>query len=417
MSAAGATEDFAGLAALSQEFVLACDASGRVTACDGRATRRLGLRPGASLFDVVRRGTEPKLASLLSAGLRRDVPDWEVLLAVDGRALTVSFCARPIDGGVTLVGCIVPEGYARALEQVSGALSEIASLHRETERHQRDLMRVHEALEEAARRDAFLAAASGELSEGDNLRAALRAVLSLAVPQFAEWAVIDVREGAEVDRLASTHADPAREPAAATVAWPGAFTRDDGLGRTLRRGTSELLEGAALASFTVDAAGQAWLDLLGTAALLIAPLVVRGRAFGALLLGAGQRERLDTRMIPLAEDLARRIALAADNARMSAAAQAAEIEREAALLEAARALVGPAASLLASAARVRSAARDDRQLEIAADIERVAREQSRSVERVLDVIDSLRRSRLSGSAPTSSVDPGTLLGAVARAPR
>jgi len=46
-----------------------------------------------------------------------------------------------------LVGSLVPEGYGAALAQVSSTLSELATLHRETERQQRELTRRAEELQ------------------------------------------------------------------------------------------------------------------------------------------------------------------------------------------------------------------------------------------------------------------------------
>ncbi len=414
-AAVGEALDAAVVEALSQEFALVCRADGSVRWCDGRATRRFGLREGASLFDVVRRGTEAKLGALLAAGCRREVPDWEVLLAVEGRALTVSFRAKPFDEGVALVGCVVPEGYARALEQVSGALSEIASLHRETERQQRELMEAHEALEDAARRDAFLAAVGAELAGRPDIRAALRGVLAVTVPQFADWAVVDVREGAGVARLASVHADPSRDARCATVVWPETFSGEDGLGRTARRGVSEQLQGAALASFAVDPATHAWLDALGTVAMLVTPLVVRGAVIGALVLGVERIDRrFDTLALPLAEDLARRVAVAFDNARMGAAEVAENAARDGLLLEAARSLVGPTAVLLGAAARLRATTRDAVRAEAIETVERAARDQSHAVEGFIEAIEGMRR-RSSAPAEATAADGAALLGAVGKA--
>ena len=127
--------------ALSREVALACAASGEILWADERAARLLEVAPGHALRALAAQGTEDKVERLLTLARGERVEGWEVVLCVNDKPCTFAFRGAPHDGGVALVGSLVPEDYADSLSQVSETLSELAALHRETERQQRELKR------------------------------------------------------------------------------------------------------------------------------------------------------------------------------------------------------------------------------------------------------------------------------------
>lgn len=132
-------------AGLSRELQLRCAPDGTIVWLDQRARDFLGVDRGARLRELAAPGTEDKLERLL----REEEPGaaWEVVLAVQDRPVVLAFRSRRTpEGVVALTGSRVPEEYAGTADQLSASMSELAALHRETDRQQRELLRRHEEL-------------------------------------------------------------------------------------------------------------------------------------------------------------------------------------------------------------------------------------------------------------------------------
>ena len=69
----------------SREFILACDAEGRIVWLDSRAQRRLGELLGSSFFQLAAPGAEEKVRALFECSRRE--PSRESELAMLTRAL------------------------------------------------------------------------------------------------------------------------------------------------------------------------------------------------------------------------------------------------------------------------------------------------------------------------------------------
>jgi signal transduction histidine kinase/CheY-like chemotaxis protein len=143
---------------LSREVALVCDASGALTWLDDRAVRLLEAVPGQSLRSLAAQGTEDKVDRLVTLARDERVERWEIILCVGGQPRTFAFRGAPHEGGAALVGSLVPEDYAASLSQVTETMSELAAMHRETERQQRELkrradelVRINRELEESNR--------------------------------------------------------------------------------------------------------------------------------------------------------------------------------------------------------------------------------------------------------------------------
>jgi PAS domain S-box-containing protein len=185
-------------------------------------------------------------------------------------------------------------------------------------------------LEAARRRLEFLAEASALLADSLDYATTLRNLARLAVPALADWCMVHVVEDAGVvRRIEVAHADPAHaELARELFARYPTFDMRTARGanaRVLRSGRAELATGiddAWLAECARDAGHLDMLRELNPASMMVVPLLARGRTLGTIVLAAAESgRRYAAADLALAEDLALRAALAADNARLYHEAQ------------------------------------------------------------------------------------------------
>jgi signal transduction histidine kinase len=182
--------------------------------------------------------------------------------------------------------------------------------------------------EAAQRRIAFLAEASAALSASLEYETTLAGLVHLAVPAITDWCIVDLidAEGA-FQRLAVAHSDPKRAALAEELerrypATPQALAyrmraAESGRGVLIPEITEELLRGLA-----VDADHLALVKQLGIRSAMTVPFQTRGRTLGTILLIAAESGRCyGPADLALAEELARRAALAIDNARLYRDAQ------------------------------------------------------------------------------------------------
>ncbi len=184
--------------------------------------------------------------------------------------------------------------------------------------------RLYEVAQAARSRAAFLAEASAVLSSSLDYEETLGRLAQLAVPQLADWCVIDMAtpEG-HLERLAVAHQDPAK------VAWarqlqerhPPNPDEPTGVANVIRTGEPELL--SPIPQELLDAAAADDPELtqvireLGLRSWLCVPLRARGRTLGALSLVTAESGRLfGNADFELARELGDRAAVAVDNARL-----------------------------------------------------------------------------------------------------
>src|SRR5215212_5354917 len=185
--------------------------------------------------------------------------------------------------------------------------------------------------EEAQR---FLAESSDVLSSSLDYRETLSSVARLAVPTLADWCVVDVlNEEGSLERVAVEHPDPQKVALAYKLQerYPPDPDDPSGVHEVLRTGEpqmmseipDELLEEAA-----VDAEHGEILRELGLRSYMVVPLWARGQRLGAIsLVSAESGRRYEQADLVLAQELARRAALAVDNARLYEEAQKEIAER------------------------------------------------------------------------------------------
>ena len=193
---------------------------------------------------------------------------------------------------------------------------------------ERDLLLAREQLARveavrARRRLALLAAAGTTLSASLDFEATLEGIARLAVPELADWCLLDIlEEDGSVNQLAAAHADPARESLLRELLSHRRFGEDapGTVARVLRAGRSILHSEASDALLAERATGEEHLEVLRRLeirSLMSVPLLARGRTLGAVTLVSSDPERLyGEEDLSLAEGLAYRCALAVDNARL-----------------------------------------------------------------------------------------------------
>ena len=197
------------------------------------------------------------------------------------------------------------------------------------------------AQEVAAKQSAklvFLADASTELASSLDYQDTLSKVARLAVPTFADWCAIDLVVDGRIHRLAVEHVDPAKVQLAKDLEerYPSDPDAPNGAWKVMRTGQSELIhqitDEMLRAGVQDEEQLQIALDLQLRSALTV-PLIARGRVLGVITWVSAESERLYTEDdLALAEDLAKRAAVAIDNAELHSETLAAAVQLQHAVL-------------------------------------------------------------------------------------
>ena len=180
-------------------------------------------------------------------------------------------------------------------------------------------------VEEAQR---FLAEASEVLASSLDYETTLASVARLAVPRLADWCTVDIVEReAHVRRVATAHVDQAKEELVNYLQqrYPFHLTAPPTVREALRAGRPQIyrdISAPMLVAFARDSEHLDILRQLGPRSLMIVPLVARGQMLGAIgFITAESGRQYGLVDLAVAEELARRAALAVDNARLYREAQ------------------------------------------------------------------------------------------------
>jgi PAS domain S-box-containing protein len=177
--------------------------------------------------------------------------------------------------------------------------------------------------EAAGARLAVLAEASQRLAATLDYETTLAELASLLVPDFADWYAVDVLDDdGRFRRLEVVHKDPAKAiwGERSKQLYAPEPDESEGTARVVRSGEPALyrtISDELLVSSTKDAEHYRILNELGMESAMVVPLTAAGRTFGALMLVSADPARLfDENDLDFALHLARRAAVAVDNARL-----------------------------------------------------------------------------------------------------
>ena len=338
--------------------IVVVDATGVVSVWNRRAAEIFGVdeamavgRALSGLPPVIVGHELAKAIAACTQGESREVRSF-VSLSKDGDSRQLDVVAASLDSsgppGVLLILHDVTD-LARAERSAATSLEREQAARLVAEEAQQSLSRVTVELasryatekqaatdlREAQRRLSFLSEASAILVSSLDYEQTLRTVAQLAVPFLADWCAVDLVDAAgEIKRLSVAHVDPRKVELAGELHRRFPSDRDEhiGLARVLRTGDSEIyrvITDEFLARAARSEEHLAALREVGMRSALIVPLEARGRTLGALSFVRSESVQPYTDDdLALAEDLARRAALAVDNARLYEAAQSALASRD-----------------------------------------------------------------------------------------
>ncbi len=169
---------------------------------------------------------------------------------------------------------------------------------------------------------AFIAKAGQVLAESLDLQTTLERLLAIIVPEFGDWAAIDLFD--EYDRLetvAAIHADPRKTPLVQRLV--GRYNHDPKvephIAAVLRKNQALILREVGDAQIEKAAAPDLLevIRALAPRSAVTVPLRTRGRTIGSLVAyWSGTPRQYATEDLPLFEELTKRAAVAIENARL-----------------------------------------------------------------------------------------------------
>jgi PAS domain S-box-containing protein len=292
------------------DAVIATDAEGQVTLMNaiaeeitGWREHEAGGRPLAEVFHIVNEHTRAVVQSpvekVLETGGIVGLANHTVLIARDGRETPIDDSGAPIRGE-------------------NGAIEGVVLVFRDVTARKR--------LEAQAN---FFAEATEALSESLDYETTVARVARLAVPRLADWCAIDLVVDAQglPKRVAVAHVDPAKVALANEIyaKYPPRLDDAGGLPNVLRTGRSELyreIPDELLVATCVDEEHLRIARELRLCSAMIVPLLARGRVLGAMtFVFAESGKHYGDDDLTFAEELARRCAIAVENAHIFASEQ------------------------------------------------------------------------------------------------
>jgi PAS domain S-box-containing protein len=324
-----ALEQFRTLAALAPVGIFRSDAQGDCTYVNDRWLRYAGFPIEQALGKGWAAALHPEDRDRVSA-------EWSE--AMNGKRDFVSeYRFRTPQGHVTWLEC-----RASALRNPDGSVAGYIGTVTDITEHRY-----------AQDRQRFLADASDLLGSSIDFETTLENVAKMAVPRLADWSAVYIRLPGEAGRpLCVFSADPEKERLVEELLENYPFRPElrQGMGLVLQTGRSAFhpdITETFLKNAAIDEEHLRRLKELGLRSSIAVPILVRGEVLGAIsFASSSQRRRFSPDDLALAEELARRAAMAIDNARHYREARDAVRAREEFLSIASHELKTPLTTLL-----------------------------------------------------------------------
>ena len=185
--------------------------------------------------------------------------------------------------------------------------------------------------EEAAH---YLARASDVLSSSLDHEQTLADLARLVVPELADWCTVDIATDDGLRQVALAHANPEKVRWAQELSkrYPPDPNSPNGAAQVLRAGKPVLASEITDEMLVATAVDDEYLRIIrevGIRSAILVPLIAHDRTLGVLtLIAAESGRRYDEADLALAMELARRAALAVDNARLHSAELTARVVAE-----------------------------------------------------------------------------------------
>ncbi len=294
-------------------------------------------------------------------------------------------CIRKMDGSVDYFVTLIQD-----ISDRKRAEEERAQLIRE------QAARV--AAEAAQQRAVFLAEVSAVLANSLDYETTLKSVANLAVPQIADWCTVDLVEtDGTIRQLAVAHIDPGKVELAKELQrrYPRDLNAPHGVPHVIRTGESEFcaeIPDSLLVASAHDAEHLQMLRELSLKSYMVMPLMLRERILGAITFVLAESGRCyKPNDLVLAEELARRAAVAIDNARAHRESQEANRMKDEFLATLSHELRSPLNSMLGWTQLLLTRKFDEATTKRAIEtIERNARSQTQLIEDLLDISRIIR---------------------------
>jgi signal transduction histidine kinase len=247
----------------------------------------------------------------------------------------------------------------------------------------------------AAQRQRFIADASRMLAESMDYQATLMMIARLAVPDLADWCVVDlIQDDGRMARVAIEHKDPSRLRLAHALQenFPPRSDATVGPAHVVRTGQTEFeaqISDSSIQAIAPETERRRLLAGLGVNSYISVALNTRGRTLGTITFFTDTGRTLSSDDVAMAEDLARRAATAIDNVRLYDQAQRAIRVRDDILAIVSHDLRTPLSAIVTAAALQIAAAPPDenggRIRQRAATIQRAAQHMSRLIRDLTDI--------------------------------
>ncbi len=245
-----------------------------------------------------------------------------------------------------------------------------------------------------AQRLRFLAEASRLLAESIDYEATLKTVARLAVPDIADWCVVDLLQAdGTLSRVAIAHRDPVRHELAHRLreCFPPKVDATSGPANVARTGRTEFavdIADSVLRQIAPEPERLRLLSQLGMHSYISVPLATRDRTLGSVTFFTEAPRVFHADDVLVAEDLARRAATAIDNARLYDEAMRAARARDEMLAIVTHDLRTPLSAIMTAAALQVEAASDgdrSRARARAETIQRAAQHMNRLIRDLTDL--------------------------------